>query len=192
MKKRFNKRAYFFLIDAILALTVLAVGAFLIFTAYIDIPSEPAASILSEDFMDFFANNKVKDINDLEVGLGGTFWESAEVLACNTVPIIPNPENTLLQQISVFYRLFELTTQPCYVEVIALTYTEKLTQNSLPPQYTFEFWVDDRLIYPDTEQIASKNAAKVLIPSNKIVYGIMDQQSGEFYGPYNTQVFVWR
>tara|TARA_Y100000310_G_scaffold4909_1_gene5799 strand:- start:327 stop:905 length:579 start_codon:yes stop_codon:yes gene_type:complete len=192
MKKRLNKRAYFFLIDSILALGVLAIGAFLIFSAYVQIPEKSSSTIFSEDLMDFFADNKVQDINNIEVGLGGTYWESAEVITCNGDPITLNPENTLLQQVGVFYRSYELTTKLCYVEVIARTYTEKLIQNTLPPQYNLEFWMNDRLIYPATEQVDSKNTAEVLIPSKKIVHGIMDQQTGEMFGSYDTEVLVWR
>ena len=189
MKKRLNKRAYFFLIDSILALSVLAIGTFIIFSQYVKVPSKSEVTIFSEDLMDFFADNKVKDINNVEVGLGGTYWSESEVTTCNGGPIKPNPENTLLQQAGDFYERSK--SKSCYL-VIARAYTQKLIQNTLPAQYNFEFWMDDNLIFPDTEQIDSKNAARALIPSKKIVYGIIDQQTGSLFGPYNTEVLVWR
>ena len=197
MKKRcfLNRRGYFFLIDSILALTVLAVGAILIFTSYIKVPSKEEPGILSEDIMDFFANNEVKDINNAEVGLGGTYWSGNEVTACNGGPITPNPENTLLQQLGDLYE--KSLTNSCYLD-IAGTFIEKLTQNTLPPSYSFEFWMHDeidgidQLLYPDTEQVDSKNAARVIIPSKKIVYGIINQETGDMFGPYNTEVLVWQ
>ena len=190
MKKRcfLDRRGYFFLIDSILALTVLAVGAFLIFTSYISVPSKDEPAILSEDLMDFLANNKIKDVNNLEVGLGGTYWSEVEVTDCNGGPITPNPENTLLQQAGNLYENSKV--DDCYLD-IARTFISKLTQNSLPSRYNFEFWIDNKLIYPDTEQTESKNKADVLIPSKKILYGIMDPEVGDMFGPYNTQVFVW-
>ena len=189
MKKRLNKRAYFFLIDSMLALGVLAVGGFLIFSFYLQAPAGGEPGILSEDVMDFFANNKVQNINDAEVGLGGTYWSSAEVITCHGQTLTPNPENTLLQQAAVLYA--DSLGNICY-RGIARKYIEKLTQGAFPQQYSFEFWVDDALLYPATEQIDAKNAAKVLIPSKRIVYGIADQENGDMLGPYDAEVFVWQ
>ena len=199
MKKRYflNRRGYFFLIDSILALTVLAVGAILIFTSYINVPSKDEPEILSEDIMDFFANNKIKDINNAEVGLGGTYWGSAEVIACNGQSIKPDPENTLLQHVGELYENNIIQSKSCYID-IARTFIENLTQNTLPPSYNFEFWIHDeidgidRLLYPDTEQVDSKNADRVIIPSKKIVYGIINQETGDMFGPYNIEVLVWQ
>ena len=190
MKKRcINKKAYFFLIDSILALGVLAVGGFLVLTFYLQAPPGNEPSILSEDVMDFFANNKVQDVNNAEVGFGGTYWSSAEVTACHGQTLTPNPENTLLQQAAALYA--DSLGNICY-RGIARTYIEKLTQGVFPQQYAFEFWTDDTLLYPATEQIDAKNAAKVLIPSKRVVYGIRNQETGDMLGPYDAEVLVWQ
>lgn len=191
MKKRYftDKRGYFFLIDSILALGVLAIGGFLALTFYLQVPSGNEPSILSEDVMDFFANNKVQDINNPEVGLGGTYWSSAQVIACHGQTLTPNPENTLLQQVAVLYA--DSLSNNCY-SGIARSYIEKLTAGTFPPQYSFEFWMNGVLLYPAIEQINAKNAAKVLIPSKKIVYGIANQENGDMLGPYDTEVLVWQ
>ena len=117
MKKRFNRRGYFFLIDSIIALSVLAVGAFLIFTFYATLPARQAPSILSEDIMDFFANNQIKDIDNPYAGLGGTLW-STEGLPTGLCPgeeLIVNGENTLLQQIGDFYG--KSSGNSCYLDL---------------------------------------------------------------------------
>jgi len=178
MKKRLNKKAYFFVIDSILALGVLAVGAFLIFTFYLSTPSIREPAILSDDIMNFFANNRIKDINNPYAGLGGLLWQQGK---------ITNPENTLLQQVAEFYSNDDLSTAEQFIA--------ELTQNNLPPQYLFEFWVDDKLIYPQNppqQHLDSKSATEVLIPSKKIAYGILNPQSGDLFGPYNTEVLVWQ
>ena len=189
MKKRLNKKAYFFLIDSILALGVLAVGGFLIFSFYLQAPPGGEPGILSEDVMDFFANNKVQDVNNAEVGLGGTYWSSAEVTACHGQALTPNPENTLLQQVAALYA--DSLSKSCY-RGIARAYIEKLTAGTFPPQYAFEFWMDDVLLYPATEQTGAKNNARVLIPSKRIVYGIRNQETGDMLGPYDAEVLVWQ
>lgn len=200
MKKRcLNKSAYFFVIDSMLALGVLAIGGFLIFTFYAQQPPSGSADILSEDIMGLFANSKISDINDPEVGLAGTYWGSSEVLACNSgQPITLDTESSLLQQVAIFYELREINNKACYVDEIARTFVEELTQNALPAQYGFEFWIDDdarskkTLIYPASEQSSSKAASKVLIPSRKIAYGILNQETGQVFGPYSAEVLVWR
>jgi hypothetical protein len=52
--------------------------------------------------------------------------------------------------------------------------------------------MDDQLLYPETEQTVSKSKTKVLIPSKKIAYGIMNQETGDMFGPYNAEVLVWQ
>ena len=147
----------------------------MIFTLYVNVPSKEEPVILSDDIMDFFANNKIKDVDNEYASLGGILWQQGK---------ITNAENTLLQQVAEFYKNNDLDT--------ARTFIEELTKDVLPSQYTFEFWVNGQLLYPDTEQTDSKNAAKVLIPSKKIVYGILDKETGDMFGPYNTEVLVWQ
>ena len=207
MKKRsvLNKKGYFFIIDAVLALGVLAVGAFLIFASYTDVSSKGDPSLLSEGIMDFFANNKIKDIDNKYAGLSGTLWtdEGKEGGLCAGVELTANAENTLLQQIAIFYEKSQgdlgndcyfnlLDNNPNEPEDLAEKFILKLTENTLPQKYKFELWMDEQLLYPGTEQTDSKDAAEYLIPSKKIVYGILNQETGDMFGPYNAEVFVWQ
>ena len=180
MKKRCytNKRGYFFLIDSILALGVLTIGTFLIFTFYMQTPSKEETTILSDNLMDFFASNRIKDVNNEYAGLGGELWN---------LGLITNPENTLLQQVAEFYADDK--------QDIAEQFIAELTKNSLPLQYEFEFRMDSKLLYPQIpsqEHTDSKSSTKVLIPSKKIVYGISNKETGDMFGPYNAEVLVWQ
>ena len=202
MKKRYlKKKGYFFVIDAILALGVLAVGAFLVFTFYVTVPSKEEPAVLSEDIMDFFANNKIKDVDNPYVGLGGTLWQTEGQPGgiCNGEELIANGENTLLQQIGEFYEKSQGPSgNTCYfdpnpnAEDLIERFIEALIANSLPSQYDFEFKMNGEVLYPGTEQVGSKNAADVLIPSKKIVHGILNQETGDLFGPYSTEVLVWQ
>ncbi len=192
MKKRcLGRRGYFFLIDSIIALGVLAVGTFLIFTLYANVPSKEEVTILSDDIMDFFANNKIKDVDNEYVGLGGTLWEEegSDTGLCPGEELTANVENTLLQQVAEFYE--KSAGNGCYLE-LAQKFIDELTKNILPLEYAFEFWMNGQLLYPDAEQTDSKNATKVLIPSKKIVYGILNKETGDMFGPYNAEVLLWR
>lgn len=203
MKKRclVDRRGYFFLIDSMIALGVLGVGIFLIFTLYSDVPSKEEVTILSDDIMDFFANNKVGDVDNEYAGLGGTLWDTEGQAGglCEGEELKPNAENTLLQQLAEFYE--KSSGNPCYFnlddnlpepEDLAEKFIDELIKNTLPQQYTFEFWMDGQLLYPGTEQTDSKNNAIVLIPSKKIVYGILNKETGDMFGPFNAEVFVWK
>lgn len=179
MKKRcINKRGYFFLIDSILALGVLVIGGFLIFSSYVKVPAKEDAAALAESLMDFFSNTKIKDVNNAYAGVGGELWQQG---------IITNEENTLLQQIGVFYASNNLGTAG---KLIA-----NITKNSVPQQYLFEFHIDNALLYPQNASqihLQSKNATRVLIPSKKIVHGFLNEETGDLFGPYEAKVLVWQ
>ena len=175
MKKRWlSKRGYFFLIDSMLALGVIAIGGFLVFSLYTKPQSKAEPAILSEDVMDFFANTKISEVDNPYAGIGGTLWTQGK---------ITNAENSLLQQVGIFYANNDIA--------IASTFIEELTINTVPQQYKFEFWINSQLLYPATES-DSKTAAKVLIPSKKMVYGILNPQTGDLFGPYTAKVIVWQ
>ncbi|MBI2651469.1 hypothetical protein HYX01_03290 [Candidatus Woesearchaeota archaeon] len=176
--KYFLKKGYFFVIDAVLALSVLAIGILLAFTLYSNVPSKEQSTVLSEDLMDFLVNNKIKDTDNTYASVNGQLWNSGK---------ITNAENTLLQQAAEFYAINELD--------IANQFIAELTKNSLPSQYTFELWINKKLIYPkepSQQHQTSKNQANVLIPSKKIVYGILNKDDGSMFGPYDAEVLVWQ
>lgn len=194
MKKRLYRKGYFFLLDSVLALGILAVGAFLIFTSYADIPIQGQPAILSSDIMSFFTDNEIKDINNAYAGLGGTLWEEegSPTGLCPGEELIAVADNTLLQQVGVFYE--KSSGNPCYLD-LAEKFIIQLTLNILPKQYIFEFWIDGIQLYPKvpTEQhLSSKSSAEILIPSKKLVHGIIDQENGDLFGPYDTEVLVWQ
>ncbi|MBW2976958.1 hypothetical protein KY347_05935 [Candidatus Woesearchaeota archaeon] len=184
MKKRcLNRRGYFFLIDSVIALGVLAIGVFLIFSVYTKSPEKEEVVILSDSVMEFFANNKIKDVDNAYAGLGGTLWNGGE---------ITNAENTLLQQIAEFHKKGEGGDDT------AKAFIEALIQDVLPSQYSMEFWMDNHLLYPlyspeeAEEAELSKGSTEVLIPSKRIVYGISNKETGEMVGPYSAEVLVWK
>ncbi|MBL7056005.1 hypothetical protein ISS07_03790 [Candidatus Woesearchaeota archaeon] len=178
MKKRFSKKGYFFIIDAVLALGVLAVGLFLIFSAYTKIPPKEQIASLSEDMMDFFTQNKIKDVNNDYAGVGGELWNNGK---------ITNSENTLLQQTAIFYNGGNFTIMENFVR--------NLTQNILPVQYVFELRINKTLVYPmgpSQRHNISKNKTTILIPSRKIVHGFSDSDEEDMFGPYLAEVLTWQ
>jgi len=173
-----DRKGYFFLIDSILALGVLAVGGFLIFFSYTQAPHKEDATILAESLMDFFSNTKIEGTNNQYVGMGGVLWQQG---------IITDGENTLLQQVGNLYAANKRD--------VAEKFIANITQNAVPGQYLFEFWINDTLLYPGNPSAAhlgSKNSTMVLIPSRKIVYGFINEETGDLFGPYEAEVLVWQ
>jgi len=177
MKVRCNKKGYFFLLDSMIALGVLSVGAFLVLSTYSNVPFQENVAVLSEDIMQFFSNNKIKDINNEYARVGGTLWQQG---------LITNQENSLLQQVGEFYFNNDIDTAEKFIV--------NLTQNTLPQQFLFEIEMDNTLIFPQnpsSAHIQSKEKTAVIIPSRKIVQGILDKGTGEMFGPYEAVVMVW-
>lgn len=178
MKRRYARKGYFFLIDSMLALGVLVIGSFLVFSTYTKIPSKEGVELLSEDVMDFFADTKISGVNNEYAGVGGQLWDSG---------LISNADNSLLQQLGEFYEQDNLD--------IAEQFILSLTENSIPPQFLFEFRIEDTLLYPQNpsqSHLDSKDRTQVLIPSKKIVHGYLDENTGDLFGPYDAEVLVWK
>ena len=153
MKKScLNKRGYFFLIDSILALGVLAIGGFLVFSLYFQTPPEQEPTILSEDIMEFFANTQIKNVNNPYAGLGGTLWstEGSSSGLCPGEQFTVDGEASLLQQLGIFYKKSQgAGGNPCYFnldntnpnepEDLIEKFIGNLVEDTLPPQYSFEY-----------------------------------------------------
>lgn len=178
MKKRLGKNAYFFLIDSILALGILVIGGFIVYSSYTKIPAKEDSSFLSETAMGFFTGTKIKNLNSPYAGLNGQLWQQG---------IITNEDNTLLQQIGVFYAKNDIVTAEKFIS--------NITENTIPKQYLFEFRIDDQLLYPrnpSQNHLNSKASTQVLIPSRKLVHGFLNEETGELFGPYSAEVLVWK
>ncbi len=177
-----------------LGLLVLIVGVFLITSSYVKAPQPIQVGLLSGDLLNFLSNTKIKDLNNPYAGIGGEL---------QTRGYITEIDNSLLQQIGEFYEKDKIEsplpsmppppqTEP-YLDV-----AEKFVQNVLggavPLQYRYEVWINGALLYPKTltlEHTKSKDNTKLLLTSKKIIFGIIDKKTGDIWGPYTAEVFVW-
>ena len=121
-----KKRGYFFILDAALGLIILAIGAFLIASLYINAPEPTQVGLLSDDLMSFLSNTKIKDLNNPYAGIGGKLWNEGN---------ITNPDYSLLQQLGEFYYTgkFELAEK----------FIQNSTENAVPSQFRYEIWMDN-------------------------------------------------
>jgi hypothetical protein len=171
-----TKKGYFFTLDAMLSLGILVLGSLLLLASFTSVPSTTQTSVLADSVMDFLTLTKIKEFNNPHGGIGGVLWNQGK---------ITNEDNTLLQQIGEFYYKNEL--------VIAEEFILNSTENLIPGQFSFEFWIDDLLLYPSSPSqthLDSKATTKILLPTKKITYGILNE-SADFFGPYDVEVLLW-
>lgn len=172
-----KKRGYFFVIDAVLALAIIVIGIFLITASYTQVPQQAPVSFLSVDLMNFLADTKIKDLNNPYGGIGGELWNQG---------LITDEGNSLLQQTAIFYKTNKLD--------IAGKFIGNITAGIVPSQYRYEVWVDNIVLFPQIltdEHKKSKNNTGLLITSKQITFGVLNETTGDIFGPYKAEVFLW-
>lgn len=169
-----QKRGYFFLIDAIIALFVIGIGITLVLTTTTSPEPVRQPELLDVDMMAIL-QKRVMDIDDTYCGA-----ESSLVSDEN----ITNQEDRLLQQLgSLYYR----HQQGCIfcIELIQNCLNEVLPVNSLAP-YSFELTINQEYIH--AINTTPRNESHLVIPQRSITFGIYNNQ---FFGPYTAELFVW-
>ena len=166
------------MLDAMLGLSVIAIGAVLVLSLYIKVPEPIQVGFLSDDLLNFLSNTKIKDLNNNYAGIGGDLWKQG---------VITDGDNSLLQQIGEFYAENNPDTAEKFIKNISF--------DAIPSQFSYEVWMDNQIIYPKNpsiEDIKSKNSTQILLTSKKIIFGIINKTSSNLWGPYKAEVFVWQ
>jgi len=172
-----KKRGYFFILDAVLGLSVLVIGVFLITSSYVNVPQPAQVGLLSDDLLDFLSNNKIKDLNNPYAGIGGEFWNQG---------IITDADNSLLQQIGEFYAANNFDTAEKFIQ--------NVSKGIVPSQFRYEVWIDGTILHPQipsAEHIKSRNSTELLLTSKKLTFGIINKTTSDLWGPYKAEVFLW-
>ena len=172
-----KKRGYFFILDAVIGLSVLVIGVFLVTSLYVNAPKPTQVQLLSDDLLNFLSNTKIKNLNNAYAGIGGELWQQGE---------ITDSDNSLLQQIGEFYAKSKLDTAEKFIQ--------NVSKDAVPEQYMHEVWIDGILLYPRAptpEHAKSKDSTKLLLTSKKLTFGIINKTTSDMWGPYKAEVFVW-
>lgn len=172
-----KKRGYFFILDAVLALFIIVIGVFLITSSYVNVPAPAQVSLLSDDLINFLSVTKIKDMNSPYAGIGGQLWNQG---------LITDPENSLLQQAGEFYATNKLD--------VADQFIQSVSQGVIPQQFMYEVRMNEVILYPKTqtpEYTKSRSGTGLLLTSKKITFGIINKATGDIWGPYKAEVFVW-
>ncbi|MBI2659225.1 hypothetical protein HYX05_03970 [Candidatus Woesearchaeota archaeon] len=177
LKNFLGKRGFFFILDAVLGLTVLVIGIFLITSSYVNAPQPQQVSLLSDDLMDFLSNKKIRELNNPYAGIGGQLWAQG---------VITDADNSLLQQIGEFYAKNNMDTAEKFIQ--------NVSKGIVPEQFRYEVWIDGTILYPKTpsaEHIESKSSTTILLAAKKLTFGIVNKTTSDLWGPYKAEVFVW-
>lgn len=175
---KFKKRGYFFVLDAVLGLFILVIGVFLISSSYVNIPEPTQVGFLSDDLLKYLSGTKIKELNNPYAGIGGELWEQG---------LITEAENSLLQQIGEFYAKKNID--------ISEKFIENVSKEIMPPQYLYELWINDVILYPkvpSSQHLKSKDSTEILLTSRTITFGIINKTTGDIWGPYKVEVFAWQ
>ncbi len=161
-----GRRAYFFTLDAFIAMGIVVVGLFLILTSYAYRPITSQGTVSSGDIILNLAATEVTEINSDYVYLlirNGT---------------ITNRKNSLLQQAAEFY----VNRQ----ESMGSKFLNATTYNLVPMQYGYNISINRTTMHHRGEMLPSST---VVVATRTVVFGVFNDT---MWGPIPAEVRVWR
>ena len=165
------------MLDAALGMILIVIGVVLITSSYANVPKPTQIGLLSDDLLNFLSKTKIRDLNDPYAGIGGELWKQG---------LITDPDNSLLQQVGEFYSKSNIT--------LAGKFIQNVSMGVMPQQFIYEVWMDGVTLYPQNktpQHTSSRNSTGILLTSKKITFGIINKTTGNLWGPYKAEVFVW-
>ena len=162
-----KKRGQFFTIDVFVALALIAVGVFVLFTAKPPEQFRSQTATLSSDLMNSLSTIKVNQVdNDLLF----------EMIKAKNVTNLDASILELIVEMKIYGQ-----------EAKARSLLANLTAESLPLQYAFSMYINDSFFY---QSRPFDNETPTLITTRRIVSGV--KNSTEFWGPIKVETRVWR
>ena len=208
-----SKRGQYFTIDAFIALVVISTGLILVIAATSYSPSPRQPEDLAEELVSSFVDQKINEINNE--------FLKERIKAAHDDPSykcgITNAHNTILQQAYEFKSTCPPNSPPscCTDEEDppANLLLKAVADDLIPKQYGFELRIydglpDPRIYYrlpaldpdppqnPDIDMInmivsKSQEETELLVSGKRLIFGKNDQTK-EFWGPYDAEVRVWQ
>ncbi len=183
MRKKMNRKAYFFLIDAIFAVMILMIGFMIITSRKPTKLDEVPLSQVSENLMDIISTVRVDEI----CSEGCECTIPAIEPSCSTD--IRNKHSTILDNLGERYYFYE-QGNPNIKQRLRLFFQEitgSLYRNEL---YGIEVIVNGEQMYIEGD----KSTSQYLITSKRVIFGYYENTvNGNviFWGPYLTEVNMW-
>jgi len=172
-----QKRGYFFIVDSMVALGVLAIGTILLLSTFEYSPSTQQSYTISDDIINILLYNKIRSVNNYYAGPNSVLTNNGN---------ITDTGKTLLEQIAEFY--YRNQTKNCgFCITIIDNFISNITQDMIPQEYNYLINIDNITVYNHSKR--PMNESKFITPSRIIVHGLY--QESEMYGPYLVEVLSW-
>lgn len=165
-----KKKGIFFVIDAIIGITVIVIGVLVILASHLSTPVTVQGTVLANDFLEQLHEVKIREVNApfiLEKRVSGEI-------------------DQILEQKPLIHLVIQ------YVEggdlASAQTVLEQTAGRVVPPNYNLEFELDDVVIFSTgVKALALEDANIVWV--NKQIY--INELNGNLVGPHVTRVRLW-
>ena len=185
-----NNRGMFFTLDAVIGITILFVGVFIAYFAFVQEPVIQPSLGYAEDIMSILSKTRFNNIN-----LTYTTSEVRVMIENGVIDV----DKTVLAQIGEFYYLKEKAkaSNDLVTQLSMHQYTNNIiiavTRGALPKVYGWEVRIKDsnnpsQVIY-NANQGPPKANSKINIVTHNLAFGTYHQR--EAYGPYLVEVEVW-
>jgi len=169
-----NKRgAYFFVIDAMIAASIIFVSLMIIFASYSLQPESNPTLRMAEDYATFLMNTSIRQFQG----------DYVQLLINNNN--ITDQDNTLLEQLTEFYYL---NSNGIDKSQIMANFTQEISQGIIPDQRSFAVYLNNTLIYNRTSN-ANINTTKLLLSTKKISFKRINETV--IYGPIILDIRIW-
>lgn len=174
--RSFNKRGYFFIIDAFIAMTILALGLFFILSSYSQSPPQTQTLVTSRNVISYMTETEISSVISEFVQ---TAEEREELVQRGSF------DNSILEQIVEYIYLDEMGSAGDLVN--------KTFNQTIPSQYNYEFTLIGEDItntkYNNEKITRGVEEADVVIPSRTLVVVVINQT--KIIGPVEAEVKIW-
>ncbi len=172
-----QKKAYFFIVDSMVALAVLAVGTVLLLSMHSYSPPTQQSYTISDDIVNILSYNKIRSINNYYAGANSVLTKDGN---------ITDTSKTLLEQMAEFY--YRNQTKGCnFCMGLISSFVGNITRNMIPQEYNYIINIDNVTVFSHSTK--PMNVSRFITPSRIIVHGVY--HGNEMYGPYVVEVLSW-
>ncbi|MBW2990476.1 hypothetical protein KY348_02095 [Candidatus Woesearchaeota archaeon] len=169
-----NKRgAYFFVIDALIAGSIIFLSLIIIFTTHSIEPKTSPTLRLMEDYTDVLINTRIRE------------FQGSYVQDLTNNSNITNLDNTLLQQLTEFY--YYNVSGLRDTSAIMSGFVEEISHGIIPAQRSFAIYINKSLIYNRANIPVEQ--AKLVLNSKKLAFKKINYTY--IYGPVIVEVKIW-
>ncbi|MBI4441287.1 hypothetical protein HY639_03905 [Candidatus Woesearchaeota archaeon] len=177
-----NRKGIFFTLDAVIGITILFVGSFVAYFAFIQEPVLQPSVAYAEDIMGILATTRFSAMN---LSLTDPYLQG--LVRAGLIDV----DKTVLAQLGEFYYVQQNTQDSVMKASIGQYMANTLTAivgRTIPPVYGWAVRIDGKTVYT-AQQGPMKDNAEVSVVTQHMTFGTYKRWAP--YGPYLVEVEVW-